>query len=338
MPTSDTPLAKQRPPGEYKTRLEVLQLKKDEALRLCSQLGIKPPPGAGSPVLHDLLLTRLHDQIERPKPPPDQQASTGAVATERMLERIEVLVTAFTDVQSQLTAQALSFTDREKASEEKFSRLTEKIAELEQKLASGSNNGGVAPVTVETAVKAAVDAVTEVSDVEKRKLNLRLTRLPAAVDSQADAEKLVDELLSTLDVKATVDRVTFFPLKASYASVTAGKTPAADKTGSVLVCVADAQGRDRILKARGKLRTSDRLSKMGVNEDLTRKQQAAKSAAWPAFMAARQQKRRTFWQAETLFVDGMAHHPPPPSPSLTTITNPTVSSSTPSPVSPRTSH
>ena len=76
---------------------------------------------------------------------------------------------------------------------------------------------------------------------------------------------------------------------------------------------------------------------MGVNEDLTKKQQAAKSAAWPAFLAARAQNKRTSWRAEQLFIDGEQHQLgllAPPSPPSTTTTATTSVTTTP----PCTSH
>ena len=163
-------------------------------------------------------------------------------------------------------------------------------------------------------MRAAVEAVSEAAQVEQKKLNPRLTRLPAGVRSQADADALVIELLQALQVTVQPVKVTLH--KASYSAVTAGSAPAADKTGSILVSVGCKQDKLDILKARKNLQSSDKFRSMGVNEDLTKKQQALKSAAWPAFKAARAEGKRAYFKAEKLIINGKDYilHTPAPSP------------------------
>lgn len=67
------------------------------------------------------------------------------------------------------------------------------------------------------------------------------------------------------------------------------------------------QDKEAALKARSKLRNKFTV---GIDEDLTKKQQATKSAAWPAFLAARQENKRTFWRGGQLFINGQLHQPP----------------------------
>ena len=196
--------------------------------------------------------------------------------------------------------------------------LSAQVSELQRQVKSlqtaptSSSQG----TTVEVAVRAAVEeAVSEAAQVEQKKLKLRLTRLPAGVRSQADADALVTELMQVLQVSVQPVSVTLH--KVSYSAVAAGKAPAVDKTGSISVSVGSIQDKIDILLARKKLQSCDKFRSMGVNEDLTKKQQALKSAAWPAFKAARAEGKRAYFKAEKLMINGEAYTLPTPAPSPT---------------------
>lgn len=308
MLTRETPQTKQKLP---QTTLEVFQLSKEAARALCDQLSIKAPSAADRPVLQNLVFQHLQPQFQ-----PATSSSTGQISPDVssvLLEQMAALTKAMTDNQSFVTAQMMNFTDKYTALEERNRQLDDKVAALQQKL-EASGMGGAAPVSVDAAVKAAVDAVAEAqkeaNELEARKLKLRVTRVPADVQSASAAATLVTDLMSALGV--VVEPSLVMLRKPSFSAVAAGTTPAANRTSSISFSVKDEQEKLDILKARKRLRESDRFRTVGVNEDLTKKQQEAKSAAWPAFLAAKQANKRAYWKGGELMIDGKTYQPPPP--------------------------
>lgn len=155
-----------------------------------------------------------------------------------------------------------------------------------------------------------INDVMSLSDMISMSCIYMLMRLMMSCYRMAGADVLVDELLKNLDcADVQVESIEYHSVKRSYAAAAGGRGPASDKTGSILVTVGSVQEKGSLLRARKRLKDSCRLSSMGVNEDLTQKQQEAKSAAWPAYQAARREGKRAFWKADKLIVDGCEYTP-----------------------------
>ncbi len=95
--------------------------------------------------------------------------------------------------------------------------------------------------------------------------------------------------------------------KRTYADAL-GKSEEADRPAGprpVLIEFHSAEDKLTVLRARRKLQGTT----WGLEEDLTPLQQSKKSAAWPAFMAARKAGRKATWRAERLFIEGAEHKP-----------------------------
>ena len=167
-------------------------------------------------------------------------------------------------------------------------------------------------------LQSSFEAVADAPDIERRKCSLRVSRLPPEVQTQDDAAPFVAKLLHSLDQPPAVE-VKFMPAsKASFANVAAGSSRT-KQSGSILVECASFQDKLGVLKARSKLRGTD-FHSVGVDENLTTRQQAARNACWDQYLQARREKKRTFWRGGQLFVDGelrpptaRASSPSPPS-------------------------
>ena len=296
-----------------KTILEVLKLKKEQITELCKQHKLNFAPTDQLAVLQHKLLVKLglapEDCAPASSPHSDWQA-----AFESFTQKIS---THFEKLMELQVAQFSTLVGEIKAvSEERTARLTDKVAELEAKLQAQTQGGAQTSVSQAEVVRAAVEAVTDAGQREQKKLNLRLTRLPADVQSQSEAESMVSQLMQALDVNVEPSSVTFH--RPSYSAV-ASSASAPEKASAVLVTLRCMQEKVAVLRARGRLRNSERFSNTGVNEDLTKLEQTAKSAAWPAFLAARREGKRTSWRAGTLLIEGVPHQPPvcpvaPPTP------------------------
>lgn len=70
----------------------------------------------------------------------------------------------------------------------------------------------------------------------------------------------------------------------------------------MVVSVGSVQARTQVLKARKRLQNSALFATMGVEEDLTKRQQEAKNKAWPDFIKARKDGKKAFWRAGQLVV------------------------------------
>lgn len=190
---------------------------------------------------------------------------------------------------------------------------TAKVNELQAQVhgSEGTSGGKQAAEMQAVLVQAAVTATADAAEMEQKKLNLRLNRLPETVKSQVDAEAMVPELMEALQVDVEVSKVTYLKpaAKPSYnAALTASSAPSA-RTGAVLVSVKSVQAKLEILKARKHLRDSPVFASVGVEEDLTKRQQELKNASWPAFVAARKAGKKAFWIAEKLVIPDS--RPPP---------------------------
>ena len=118
--------------------------------------------------------------------------------------------------------------------------------------------------SVHSADDAAATAATDAADVESRKCKLRLTRLPAEVQTQADAATFVGQLFSALEVQSPPS-VTLY--KPSFSEVAASNSTArTNKGGSIVLSCASVQDKITALKARGKLGNTSFT--VGIDEDL----------------------------------------------------------------------
>ena len=331
MAGSETPKGPQKTTKIPKTAGEVLSLSKTDASDLCSHLRIRFAKPTNLPPLQEALL-KHYGFITDPSVVQPALSDTSQGFSESVLKQMadmneklaDRLAEKLTDGLGAVTAQVAGLAERLATSERSNTELIGRLAtaekanaELTARLARVEDglqtriNGGMAPAELQAAAeKAAVQAVADASELEKRKLKLRITRLPPEVKSQTDAERMVPELLDALHCSPVVEKVSFIP-PSTYAAVTSGAAPSPNKTGSILVDMGTVQDKLWVLKLRKHLRDSQRFRSTGVNEDLTKRQQEAKNAAWPAFKQARQQGKRAYWQADRLFVDGEPYCPSP---------------------------
>ena len=317
MAGSETPKGPQKTTKIPKTAGEVLSLSKTDASDLCSHLRIRFAKPTNLPPLQEALL-KHYGFITDPSVVQPALSDTSQGFSESVLKQMadmneklaDRLAEKLTDGLGAVTAQVAGLAERLATAEKANAELTARLARVEDGLQTRIN-GGMAPAELQAAaVKAAVQAVADASELEKRKLKLRIARLPPEVKSQTDAERMVPELLDALHCSPVVEKVSFIP-PSTYAAVTSGAAPSPNKTGSILVDMGTVQDKLWVLKSRKHLRDSQRFRSTGVNEDLTKRQQEAKNAAWPAFKQARQQGKRAYWQADRLFVDGESYCPIP---------------------------
>ena len=200
-------------------------------------------------------------------------------------------------------------------------RLNAMEGELQRLKSSGT---GMQPAAMQAAVvQADVEVAADAAEMEQKKVNLRLNRLPEAVKSQTDAEVMVPELMEALGVDVEATKITY--IKPSYkAALTTSSTSSSVKTGAVLVSVGSVQAKLRVLMARKRLKDSDSFASMGVEEDLIKRQQDAKNQAWPAFVAAKKAGRKATWRAEKLFIDDSLHTGNPAQPITSSAHNHTT--------------
>ena len=176
-------------------------------------------------------------------------------------------------------------------------------------------------------LQSAFDSVADAPERERKKCNLRITRLPAEVQSQETAEPFVEKLWDTLGF-SPAPAAKF--AKLTFASVTA-RPGRANHNGAITVTCATEGDKLKVLKSCRKLQNTD-FHRVGVDEDLTKMQQETKSAAWDDYLQARREKKRASFRGGQLFVNGRPHCPVAPTSSTSsrqpaTHTTPTLPTS-----------
>jgi hypothetical protein len=149
---------------------------------------------------------------------------------------------------------------------------------------------------------------SERAERQHRGLNVILTGLPECEnETPALLEGQVHDVMAALKVPVGVKVQSFSRLGQkgrTYAEAAGGLSQGRPKIRPVVLRFACTQDKIAVLKGRVNLNTSDKFRRLGVNPDLTRSQQEKKTAAWPAFIKARQEGKKTWWVDDVLFVNG----------------------------------
>ena len=298
-----------------KTWEDIVQLGKADLTVACREKGINVKSGSNQSQMMILLIKKLQEENSCNIPGGTStvgQTTDVPSVMQQLLVEFKQMREDTASVLAQVAALSIGYADTRAENEKlsaKVSALDAELKALRSEQCTTTQSPSVD--TVQTAVEV---AVREAAEIERRKLNLRITRLPAGIDSQEDATELVNELQNALGVNWAVQTTRVTLLKPSYSAVAASNTPASNKTGSILFSVGSVQEELEILKARRKLQDSDKFRAVGVNEDLTKKQQAEKSAAWPDFKAARAAGKRASFHGSRLFINGEAFKSSPATP------------------------
>jgi len=120
--------------------------------------------------------------------------------------------------------------------------------------------------------------------------------------SDADLKDSLQTLVGRgqMHTAAMVDSAVRLPQRQRGAGEQAPSKPRPD------ICrFANVADKTLVLKARTKLRGSN----VRVQENFTRLQRKHHNACWAAFVKAKEEKKKVFWTAEKLFIDGKEHNP-----------------------------
>ena len=141
---------------------------------------------------------------------------------------------------------------------------------------------------------------TDAADIQLRKQNLMLSRLPNATD-QASAKQMVSELLETVEVTAMPTEVMYY--KPTYAAIAAASSSAGPPpVGRVRVSFASVQAKTSVFKAVAKLRNTP-FHRTHLDDDLTPTQQAERRRQYPTYKRLLEEKKRPQWRGSQIFVD-----------------------------------
>ena len=167
-------------------------------------------------------------------------------------------------------------------------------------------NGTVASLNDQVQrLQASIDSAAEAPEADRKRCNLRLTRPPAECKSQTAADALAQKLWGNLGLSCSVPAAQL--TKQTYADA-ANKDRKGHLGGSITLACASFHDKLLALKARRKLRDTE-FHRMGLEEDLTKRQEANKNASWDAFVQARKAGKRTSWRQGQLPIDGHAYRP-----------------------------
>ena len=272
---------------DIKTAMDLYDLKFEPLKELAKLNNVEFPHNIVKKDLYQLLMAHFNFSIEKQQTPVSAAISPQVSCSEALLTLV-IVQEGCSQLQEQMTELINLQTQVASLQTENF-QLNKTVADLHGQVQK---------------LQSSFDSVTDAAEIDKKKCNLRVTRLPRDIKSQEAAAPFIGKMWDTLGL-ATVPTATFVPPSNSYASVTAraGKT---NQTGSILVKCASVQEKFDALKARKKLANTT-FHTVGLDVDLTRKQQAARSASWEDYMQARKDKKRTYWKGGELWVDGRLH-------------------------------
>ena len=288
MSTPATPQSTARRVKDPQTLLDALSLSKASAQELGKHHGLKFTAQAGLPAMLHAILLKLGFAGSAASVGVADRALSADSLKRLMQEQVETfaagiketLCAKMDDMSAQLETLQRRVDSSQKSNEDlslKLAASTAKVVELQAQVhgSVGTSTGIQTAEMQAVVVQAAVTATADAAEMEQKKLNMRLNRLPETVKSQADAEAMVPELMEALQVDIEVSQVTYLKpaAKPSFkAALTASSTPSA-RTGAVLVSVKSVQAKLEVLKARKHLKDSPVFASVGVEEDLTKRQQ-----------------------------------------------------------------
>jgi hypothetical protein len=79
---------------------------------------------------------------------------------------------------------------------------------------------------------------------------------------------------------------------------------------AVLVTFASVQDKQQVLKGRKRLAQSEKFSKVGLDDSLTKLQQQERGRLWLTFKELKDAGKKPYWRGEKLFVAGSVYTPP----------------------------
>ena len=142
-----------------------------------------------------------------------------------------------------------------------------------------------------------------------------------ALHSRSDADNLVSDLLSTLKLDVKPAAVSFWsPPDAAPAA------QGRQNTGSVVVHCVAMQDKISVYKSLKQLKGT-KFHYLHVDEDLTKRQVAARKEQQASFLRLKEEGKRPYWHGTQLMVAGKPYTEnkrPPPPPPCTTVSSPAL--------------
>ena len=279
---------------------EMLTLLQMDALGLkarCTAAGL-PTGGSKAEQQHRLLQKML-------KRPPTQ----GSLPTEQQPAWQEAVEAIVAPILAQLQELTGLRTQVEQTTAEVVALRAEKT-DLLQRLDNTDNKVSALQSSF-AAMQAAAGQAADAEERARRRPNLIIAKLGAK--SQADADALVPQLLSTLGVacRPTAVRLLSNTLYADAARAAPGPSGAGPGAGRVLVKFSDVQDKISIYKAAKKLQGSPH-SHVQLDDDLTPAQSQIRRSRQPHFQKLWEDQQRPRWRGVEIMVAGRIWRPSEP--------------------------
>lgn len=181
-----------------------------------------------------------------------------------------------------------------KVENQKLHRVVEYLDNQVGEMKATSNN-----------LTAKLNRAADQPQVALRQNNLCLTRLPK-MDSQADAESSVKELLQTLQVSSQLTGIKLWK-PSTVVATTSRTTEGPAWKGRVLVSFADEQAKKRSFTNAHKLKGTA-FERTHLDDDLTPMQQQARKDQQPLYKQLWQEGKRPRWKGAQLMVAGAPYN------------------------------